>query len=71
MFQPDQIKIGQPRLIYILNDNLIIIMRLTSIDATYISYIDIPVPDNEPSDIDYKIYKSTITIVIQQINTII
>lgn len=39
IFEPQQVKIGQTRLIYILNNNLIIIMRLTSIDATYISHI--------------------------------
>ena len=70
IFKPSVIKTGNPRLVYILNGKYILIMRLTSIDATYISNIQLPI-SKDIINIDLKVYHEILTIVIGEIGVIL
>lgn len=62
-FNPSLVKIGLNRLIFILSDQYILIMRLTTLDATYIDRILLPVSGLN-QNIDLKVYRSTLTVVV-------
>jgi D-ribose pyranose/furanose isomerase RbsD len=70
LFKPSVVKIGNPRLVYILNGKYVLIMRLTTIDATYISNIELPI-SKDVVNIDLKIYQDILTIVIGEIGVIL